>query len=587
MEPPASSVYIIQGEMTIIMTAMRRTPMWSSQTQQDAAQEGLLNSFYDLGESLVFVENLQELDPNMFLGPFLDVIRSEDTTNEASSSAAVQHIADAVTHARFVGTDPANDEVVLMKILQVLRTLLLADVGCLLTNESVCEIMQSCFRICFETRLSELLRKSAEHTLVDLVQLLFARLPSMSEDNRVGGKALKMKTGSIDTGRRKKRKGFLANEDKTVSKPAGKPDLTLTTPNGGEAVFKSDDVNPTTPTVLNAPNAVQHLSTTPQPVSGDVIRMSESPRVETIAEFPESAALSVLAETPTTESPGSMETFINQQGVKFTSDGETNADETLLVPYGLPSVRELLSFLSALINPVDKTQTDVMIHTGLNMIAVALEIGSESIETFPSLLSIVKNDLSRHIVALLSKDRVSMFAAVIRVFPPFRSTENPFEASVGDVFSQIDGRYVIVRMWRIPGLVTELYLNFDCDVFCTNSFEDLTKMLSKNAFPMSGMYTTHVLSLDALLTVIEAIEHHCQFRVAHPPGSQETSTSKKEDTVETHSFIHSPPVLSKSPPQIYAKRRRMPSVTELPSHEALMAVKHKKKVRVLSAFMVS
>ena len=28
-------------------------------------------------------------------------------------------MADAVTHARFVGTDPSSDEVVLMKILQV------------------------------------------------------------------------------------------------------------------------------------------------------------------------------------------------------------------------------------------------------------------------------------------------------------------------------------------------------------------------------------------------------------------------------------------------------------------------------------
>jgi brefeldin A-resistance guanine nucleotide exchange factor 1 len=59
-----------------------------------------------------------------------------------------------VTHARFVGTDPSSDEVVLMKILQVLRTLLLTPVGAHLTNESVCEIMQSCFRICFELRLS-------------------------------------------------------------------------------------------------------------------------------------------------------------------------------------------------------------------------------------------------------------------------------------------------------------------------------------------------------------------------------------------------------------------------------------------------
>lgn len=37
---------------------------------------------------------------------------------------------------------------------QVLRTLLLTPVGAHLTNESVCEIMQSCFRICFEMRLS-------------------------------------------------------------------------------------------------------------------------------------------------------------------------------------------------------------------------------------------------------------------------------------------------------------------------------------------------------------------------------------------------------------------------------------------------
>ena len=37
---------------------------------------------------------------------------------------------------------------------QVLRTLLLTPAGVQLTNESVCEIMQSCFRICFEMRLS-------------------------------------------------------------------------------------------------------------------------------------------------------------------------------------------------------------------------------------------------------------------------------------------------------------------------------------------------------------------------------------------------------------------------------------------------
>ena len=37
----------------------------------------------------------------------------------------------------------------------------------------------------------------------------------------------------------------------------------------------------------------------------------------------------------------------------------------------------------------------------------------------------------------------------------------------------------IVQLLRIPGLVTELYLNYDCDLYCTNLFEDLMKLLSK------------------------------------------------------------------------------------------------------------
>ena len=41
-----------------------------------------------------------------------------DPTSESASSG-IDNLADAVTHARFVGTDPSSDEVVLMKILQV------------------------------------------------------------------------------------------------------------------------------------------------------------------------------------------------------------------------------------------------------------------------------------------------------------------------------------------------------------------------------------------------------------------------------------------------------------------------------------
>ena len=84
-----------------------------------------------------------------------------------SSSTAVEALSEAVTHARFVGTNPASDEVVLMKILQVLKTLMLSPAGRLLSNESVCEIMQSCFRICFEMRLS------GEFNFLPLISIFF------------------------------------------------------------------------------------------------------------------------------------------------------------------------------------------------------------------------------------------------------------------------------------------------------------------------------------------------------------------------------------------------------------------------------
>ncbi len=77
--------------------------------------------------------DLEEIEPLTFLSPFLAVIRSEETTgpitglaltavdkflsyglldaNEECTAPAIEAIAEAVTHARFVGTDPSSDEV--------------------------------------------------------------------------------------------------------------------------------------------------------------------------------------------------------------------------------------------------------------------------------------------------------------------------------------------------------------------------------------------------------------------------------------------------------------------------------------------
>ena len=92
----------------------------------------------------------------------------------------------------------------MINILKVLRTLMLSPIGLYLTNSSVCEIMQSCFQIFFENRLTELLRRTAESILVDMVQLLFARLPQFKEEIRYS--AVKKLTMKGDNTRQKKSK---------------------------------------------------------------------------------------------------------------------------------------------------------------------------------------------------------------------------------------------------------------------------------------------------------------------------------------------------------------------------------------------
>ena len=70
----------------------------------------------------------------------------------------------------------------------------------------------------------------------------------------------------------------------------------------------------------------------------------------------------------------------------------------------------------------------------------------------------------------------------------------------------------LVQLFHLPGMATELYLNYDCDNHCSNLYEELTKLLSKQAFPANAaqLYSTHLHSLDGLYTLVDSIEQNCQ-----------------------------------------------------------------------------
>nr|XP_020646816.1 Golgi-specific brefeldin A-resistance guanine nucleotide exchange factor 1 isoform X1 [Pogona vitticeps] len=602
------NIYIVQGEINTVAGAIKRSARWSTHTHLDEERDPLLHSFSVLKEVLNNVTELSAVEPIVFLRPFLEVIRSEDTTGPITGLAltsvnkflsyalidsshegtaeGMENMADAVTHARFVGTDPASDEVVLMKILQVLRTLLLTPVGAHLTNESVCEIMQSCFRICFEMRLSELLRKSAEHTLVDMVQLLFTRLPQFKEEPKsyVGTniKKLKMRAGGMsDPTKWKKQKRSPRNschvtkvssetEHSTVSGTGGVSFIDVPSPvSPGSSENASSIVSPATdsgfeissqisskedltdlplgsPLEISAAVTLTESRTREQPES-----QSESPQEEKTPSASVESIPEVLEECPSiaehsdSASVHDMD-YVNPRGVRFTQSSQKEG--TALVPYGLPCIRELLRFLISLTNPHDRHNSEVMIHMGLQLLTVALELAS--VANFPSLLGLVKEELCRYLFQLLSVERLSLYSTSLRVcFLLFESMREHLKFQLEMYIKKLMeiitvenpkmpyemkemALEAIVQLWRIPSFVTELYINYDCDYYCANLFEDLTKLLSKNAFPVSGqLYTTHLLSLEALLTVIDRTEAQCQAKVLSNIYQQEKEALKLNSEV--------------------------------------------------------
>ncbi|XP_058806216.1 Golgi-specific brefeldin A-resistance guanine nucleotide exchange factor 1-like [Phymastichus coffea] len=621
---PGGGLYVVEGEVSLLMTAMRRGVRWSSHSHQDEDQDVLMKGLATLKEHLDDVKHLSLTEPGAFIAPFLEIIRSEETTGPVTSLAlsavnkiisyglidpehpaivpCVEAIADAVTHARFVGTDASGDGVVLMRILHVLRALVLSPPGDNLSNESICEIMLSCFRICFETRLSELLRRTAEHCLRDMVQHLFVRLPQFADDTRGLLSMKKMRTESMENikSKTKKNKNFnLKHKIKPNTDEFDDPEVQLLSPiertkinylattpitPAGNIVDMQGSLNQVTPEKaddksdkasiakidtgkddsnkdcanekcdsenkisevnndLPIPN-VESKSIEDQSESKPVDPTSKSPILENqdnqtvdekynqYAQSPtgsvedlsvDDASIVNSMKTPSVKVEGeSIDEYVNSQGITFTVIQQHT-------PYGSLCIRELFRFLVSLCSPLDKQNSEIMMHLGLSLLQVTLEVAADTLSNFPSLLTLIKDDLARNLILLLGTDRLSILATNLQVsFLLFEAQREhlkfqmeQFIVKLMDIVNSDSNKITyeqrelaleaIVRLWKIPGLPAELFINYDCGLYSINLYEELMKMLSKvlynnAAATVGNWFSMQFISLEAIFTLIAGIE---------------------------------------------------------------------------------
>lgn len=584
---PSNSLCIVQSEISLLSTALKCNSRFSLRGYQDEARSVVYKSFLQLKAILDSVSSLDEVEPLVYLTPFLEVIRSEDTTGPITGLAltavdkflsygllelpsgdetslppigpgslhsiavAAEAIADSGTQARFVGTDRGSDEVVLMKVLHLLRTLLLVPAGSLVSDRVVREILQSCFRIGFEPKLSELLRRTAELCLASIIQLLFSRLPSLLWESQLH-----------------------TNGDK---------EDTMMTPlcDSTDSVQCTGDSSKVIPHGLSVNSSGTEFTETCAIADGTVVAIG----------FSKCDSLIPAESSEQEDVPGPVQAPITEDSMN-----------SQMKPYGLPAVHDLLHYLVSLLTP--EHNSDAIISVSLSLVTIALETGADAIANCPSLLQLVQGDLTKHLILLLYSDRVWQFAAVLRVcFMLFESMRKHLKLQM-EVYLQrlaticspdndatsYERREValdsVVRLFLVPGLATELYVNYDCDPYCSNLFEDITKMLAKNAYPVDRLMGTHLLSLDALLAVLNTIDVQC----SSTSGNTNPEDHPTQPQVISGSSLSSKP---RSPvPMIgtdsvvmrRARLNRHPvDATQLPSRDQLNSSRTVKKVLILGS----
>ena len=335
----------------------------------------------------------EALEPAAILHPFLVVVRSETTdgivTGKALNSldgilahqfvhlaasptlaAAVNQVATSIAACKFEHTDATTDELVLMRLLRVMETLMNTENLCaVLTDVSVCSLVETAFQICFVAKYSDTLRDSAERTLSCICRRVFAKVKQMS----VSGDSSASSASS-------------AGEVSSV-RPAEPTQIVLAA-NSASAGMDTEG------------EAAENFAATDAPSSLDVICGRPSSDSGAPDDF-------ILVGQESTTAPAS--DTISPAVARISAE-----------PYGLICMAEILRVLVSLLEPGDDKHTDAMRRVGLYVLeSIILETirpnGHATIADHPSLRHIVQNDLCRSLFKLSKADSGQVAQLSLRV----------------------------------------------------------------------------------------------------------------------------------------------------------------------------
>ncbi|KAJ1976942.1 GDP/GTP exchange factor for ARF [Dimargaris verticillata] len=278
---------------------------------------------------------------------------------------AVWVIASTVAQCRFETTSATTDELVLSKMLDVMNAVLQSPGGFLLTDDIVCEMLETTISLSCQMRINPLLRKSAERTLLAWADTLFSNLNTWVHASQLQG------DGHLDQAHYPR---LDASQPRTRRNSA----LTL------------------------------RFSTRQLP--------SWSTEAKAAGE---GYGLSIPVETEDLDRTWSQLSTADPNRPKAPW-----IDQLTSTPYGSASLRELMRVLITLLNPHDLQYTDTMRLIALDALNRVFETAGHALAATSAFHDIVRQDLLQFIYQIMETDTLSLMAAALRlltnVFPTFR-----------------------------------------------------------------------------------------------------------------------------------------------------------------------
>lgn len=476
--------------------------------------------------------DIRSFDTPALLHPFLQVIQASATSAPITSlalvaitkffsyniishgsprlSLAMQSLSTAITHCRFEASDSAADDIVLLRILKLMEGMLSGPGGELLSDESVCEMMETGLSMCCQPRLSEVLRRSAEMSMIKMCQVIFERL-----------KKLEVEAGDVEA-LDEQTKGDMDAVKMAPSATANDAVVSSLSPpavNEGLVRLSSDQVRPSTssedPSVKNAsataafqddPAAEINIKPYSLPSIRELFRVLVDlldPQSKAQADSMRVMALRIVdvaleVAGPSIAKHPSLALLAKDRLCRHLFQ-LVRSDNMAILQEALIVAGTLLSTCRGVL----KLQQELFLAYMVTCLHPRVEIPREE-GIDPSLYAAIPQapKLVKPVPSQTSSGRSTPVPVKDRQKLGMEGGSRKPDAREAMVES-------VGTLARIPSYMVELFVNYDCDPNRSDLCEDMIGLLSRNAVPDSATWsTTSVppLCLDALLGYVQFID---------------------------------------------------------------------------------